>query len=115
MSSVINFERQGEAYHSARHQLFTHVWGDKTNFKGLLSHPLIAPVVSLMWEDEDTKFNLDWIDPMVALEYVTQLVCITRLFYIEDDGEGFSGVEYWKNHILAMSALECEVLDKIYS
>lgn len=59
-----------------------------------------------MFDNDDGAFNPDWIDPKVALEYVTQLVCIARIFMIEDDGKGFSGTEYWKNNIFAFSAMQ---------
>jgi hypothetical protein len=60
----------------------------------------------MTFEGAENHFDVDWVDQQTALEYVTQLVCWARIFCIEDDGEGFSGVEYWKNHILSFSALE---------
>ncbi|KAJ5602269.1 hypothetical protein N7510_011803 [Penicillium lagena] len=87
------------------HRLFVYIWGHKKNIKGCLVDPLLAPVIGLM-HDENSKFDPDWVDPVVALEYVTQIVCFTRLLCLENNGEGFSGVNYWQKHILAFSALE---------
>ena len=59
-----------------------------------------------MLEGADEKFNPDWIDEKVALEYITQIICWARLFCLEDPGDGFSGVEYWEKHVLAFSVLQ---------
>ncbi|OGM42780.1 hypothetical protein ABOM_009019 [Aspergillus bombycis] len=88
------------------HRLFTHVWGNKKNIKGCSEDPLIAPILPMMFEGETAEFDPDWIDPAQVLEYITQIVCWTRLFCLEEAGEGFSGVDYWQNHIFAFSCLE---------
>ncbi|KAJ5156812.1 hypothetical protein N7492_009615 [Penicillium capsulatum] len=88
------------------HQLFIHVWGNKKNIKGCLSHPLFESVVPLMFEGRDANFDLDWIDQTVALEYVTQIICMSRIFCLEDAGDGFSGIGYWQNHVLGFSAMQ---------
>ncbi|KAJ5586973.1 uncharacterized protein N7459_002738 [Penicillium hispanicum] len=88
------------------HRLFTHVWGNKKNIKGCLSDPLITPLLPIMFEGADGKFDPDWIDEKVALEYITQIICWSRLFCLEDAGEGFSGLEYWEKHIFGFSAMQ---------
>jgi hypothetical protein len=71
-----------------------------------MSHPLIAPIAPLTFENMDEKFDLDWIDYDVALDYGVQITCLTRIFCLEENEEGFSGLDYWRNNVLALSAGE---------
>ncbi|KAJ5580034.1 uncharacterized protein N7459_006019 [Penicillium hispanicum] len=72
----------------------------------ILSHPLIAPILPQTFENMTESFDYDWIDFNVALNYAAQIICITRLFCLEDTGEGFSGVDYWRNNVLALDGGE---------
>ncbi|KAJ5669441.1 hypothetical protein N7462_010511 [Penicillium macrosclerotiorum] len=93
------------------HRLFSYIWGDKKSIEGSLSHPLIAPILPQFAEHMSESFDYDWINFDVALSYATQIICLTRLFCLEEnengeDGQAFSGVDYWRNHVLALDGGE---------
>lgn len=40
------------------------------------------------------------------MEYITQVLCWTRLTMLEDAGDGFSCADYWQNHVLCIDVLQ---------
>lgn len=40
-----------------------------------------------------------------VMEYITQLVCWQRVCMLEDVGDGFSGVDYWMEHVYLFDAV----------
>ncbi|KAJ5273077.1 hypothetical protein N7478_008202 [Penicillium angulare] len=85
------------------HRLLLHLWGDSTRMEGGVNHPLIELIAPTVFEHMDPKFNLDWNDINLSVVYASQMACATRLFCLEENDEGFSGVDYYRNHILALS------------
>jgi hypothetical protein len=72
----------------------------------MVAHPLIAPIIPQGFTDQAKNWDHEWIDPNALMSYVTQIICLTRLFCLEDNGEGFSGIDYWQNKFLALNAGE---------
>jgi hypothetical protein len=72
----------------------------------VLAHPLIAPIAPQTFEGTSKSFDYDWIDFNVAVNYAAQIICLTRIFCLEENDEGFSGVDYWRNNVLAFDAGE---------
>ncbi|KAJ5689351.1 hypothetical protein N7462_003743 [Penicillium macrosclerotiorum] len=113
---AINFfiaSRKGNPFIYQWHRLFLHIWGDKKNAKGSISNPLIAPILPQMWEGKLEGWKMDWGDNVAMLEYVMQIGCFTRLLCLEDVGEGLSGIDYWRNHIMGIDTVQ-EVWRKEY-
>lgn len=71
-----------------------------------MEHPLIALIVPQTFANMTDRFDYDWIDFSVAANYAAQIICLTRLFCLEEIGEGFSEVDYWRNNFLALDAGE---------
>lgn len=89
-----------------RHELFCHVWQGHTNQEGLMDNPLVAFGLQYRFADSEAA-KLDWdfkIPVKTAVEYVTQVVAWSRLCMLEDAGDGFSGTEYWQNHVLVFDS-----------
>lgn len=40
------------------------------------------------------------------MDYATQVACWKRLCLLEDTGDGFSGCDYWRDHVFAWSVAE---------
>ncbi|KAF7333850.1 Capsule polysaccharide biosynthesis [Mycena venus] len=99
--------RKGDPFIKRWHDLFTYVWKGRTNHEGLLENPLL----SLGWETisavppgrETWEFKVDM---KTVMEYVTQILCWTRLTMLEDAGDGFSCTDYWQKHVLCFDALQ---------
>lgn len=85
--------------------MFLEVWGTRTAISGEL-HPLLLPGLKDSTSDISPKFDIDWFDFMEGTVYASQIVCFSRLFTLEESGEGFSGHEYWKNNVLAIDTGE---------
>ncbi|KAI1119996.1 capsular polysaccharide synthesis protein-domain-containing protein [Nemania abortiva] len=85
------------------HEIFMHVWKDRTNADGLAQHPLLSPVVPFFMQSlaKQMTEGLGLNVPMDKLvEYGAQIACWRRLCMLEDAGDGFSGVDYWLKNIL---------------
>ena len=91
-----------------RHELFVHLWKNRTNYSGLINDPLVAFAQErLSFEDSKaSKYHWDFkVSPQEVFEYITQVVCWMRLCMLEDVGDGFSGVDYWTKKILIWDVL----------
>lgn len=108
---VVNYfvaARKGDPFIKRWHELFLHVWGDRTNHEGLLSSPLLSPVLILSyqpWLDIGIGFDFK-APPITAAEYITQCYCWRRLTYLEDAGDGFSCADYWMNNVLLLDCMK---------
>jgi hypothetical protein len=107
---IVNYfvaARKGDPFIKRWHDLFLHVWGDRTNHSGILSSPLLAPFLITSydpWIDMGISFDFKE-PPVVAAEYITQCYCFRRVASLEDAGDGFSGVEYWEKNIMLLDCI----------
>ncbi|KAF8206170.1 hypothetical protein K438DRAFT_1816717 [Mycena galopus ATCC 62051] len=100
--------RKGDPFIKRWHDLFTHLWQGRTNHQGLLDSPLLAfSAAPNLDEIRTSKFKWDINDdPKTSMEYITQILCWTRLTVLEDAGDGFSCSDYWQNNVLCIDVLE---------
>ena len=93
-----------------RHDLFTHLWENRTNHVGLIDNPLFAPLQDSISFDNAraSKFHWDFkVDAKTVMEYITQVMCWQRLCMLEgSESDPFNGVDYWSTHVLLYDVLE---------
>ncbi|KAJ6500463.1 hypothetical protein C8R45DRAFT_1122260, partial [Mycena sanguinolenta] len=100
--------RKGDPFIKRWHDLFIHVWKGRTNHKGLLESPLLAFGADNLSLDEARSSNFTWdfcVEPKTIMEYITQVLCWTRLTLLEDAGDGFSCTDYWQHHVLCIDTV----------
>ncbi|KAK1977030.1 capsule polysaccharide biosynthesis protein [Colletotrichum cereale] len=93
---------KGEPFIKLLHDLIIHIWTGRKESSGLLSHPLLEFAKDETFEVVDNA-NLTWdwkMAPQTAMEYICQVLAWVRLCLTEDTGHGFSGVDYWCDHVL---------------
>jgi hypothetical protein len=109
--------RKGDPFIKRWHELFTYLWGDKTNYEGLGANPLLAFAAELDFSLAEKKgFKWEFIQPPhVVFQYITQCLAWTRLTMIEEPGiDGFNGAEYQRDHVLYYFVFnECWPLESI--
>jgi hypothetical protein len=103
--------RKGDPFIKRWHDLFVHVWKDRTNYNGLGAHPLMAFAMNMDFSESQQK-GFAWefiVSPEVVFQYITQCLSWARVSMLEEPGEGgFNGAEYQRDHILWYYALpEC--------
>ncbi|KAJ7261368.1 hypothetical protein B0H12DRAFT_350591 [Mycena haematopus] len=101
--------RKGDPFIKRWHDLFVHLWKGKSNHQGLLNSPLLAFGAESLSLDEARASNFTWdfsVEPKTIMEYITQVLCWTRLTMLEDAGDGFSCSDYWQNHVLCIDVLQ---------
>ncbi|KAF2668757.1 hypothetical protein BT63DRAFT_284886 [Microthyrium microscopicum] len=94
--------RKGDPFIKRWHDLFVYLWKDKTNYEGLITHPLLT-FAQTMDFSESQKKGYAWefiVGPVTVFEYISQVLAWMRLCSLEDAGDGFSGAEYQRDHIL---------------
>ena len=99
--------RKGDPFIKRWHDLFVHLWKDRTNREGLIQNPLVAFAQELSFDDSRAS-NYHWdfkVDAQTVFEYITQVVCWMRVCMLEESGDGFSGVDYWENNVLIWDVL----------
>ncbi|KAL2865895.1 uncharacterized protein BJX67DRAFT_372825 [Aspergillus lucknowensis] len=101
--------RKGDAFIKHWHELFMHVWKDRTSYEGLCQNPLFAFMMDEGFA-ESQEHGFDWefvVSPMTVFEYITQVIVWKRLAMLEDTGgdDGFDGVRYVREKILWFDAL----------
>lgn len=92
---------------TARHDLFVHLWKDRTNPGGIVGNPLVA--LGKEWRYERSRArNFRWdfkVEPSTVAEYIGQVVAWLRVCMLEDPTDGFNGAEYYGNKILLFDSL----------
>ncbi|KAK4569466.1 hypothetical protein LTR86_003229 [Recurvomyces mirabilis] len=92
------------------HHLFVHVWKGHDNYKGLIDNALFAPLQESLSFDDSRASSFHWefsVDAKVVMEYITQVLCWTRLCLLEaTNKDEFSGADYWTKHILIWDVLQ---------
>ena len=100
--------RKGDHFIKRWHDLFSYLWRDRTNSKGLIDDPLVAFGAQHSFE-EAQKADFAWdfkVPPQTVMEYIAQILAWQRLCMLEDDGTGFNGTEYWENNVLCFDVLQ---------
>ncbi|KAF9894147.1 hypothetical protein FE257_009120 [Aspergillus nanangensis] len=89
------------------HELFMHLWENRTNYQGMCQNPLVSFALAQdLSEAEERGFLWEFIvDPVTVFEYVTQVVAWQRLCMLEDAGDGFSCADYVQRHVLWFDVL----------
>ncbi|GKT52822.1 capsule polysaccharide biosynthesis protein [Colletotrichum tofieldiae] len=100
--------RKGDLFIKNCHDLFMHLWKDRTSPDGLLEDPLIAFANSISLDQAEARnFRWNWdVSTIKLFEYLTQIVCWIRVSMIEEPNGGFSGVEYFDKKVLIFDALK---------
>ncbi|KAJ7261369.1 capsule polysaccharide biosynthesis protein [Mycena haematopus] len=101
--------RKGDPFIKRWHDLFVHLWKGRSNHQGLLNSPLLAFGADSLSVDEARASIFTWdvsVEQRTIMEYLTQVVCWTRLTMLEDAGDGFSCSDYWQNHVMCIDVLQ---------
>lgn len=85
-----------------RHDLFVHLWKDRTDFTGVIQNPLITFMKDFKFAESEARgFKWDFkVDEQTALGYIGQCVAWIRVSWLREPNDGFDGVEYFKNKVL---------------
>lgn len=92
-----------------RHDLFTHIWKDRTTYEGISTSPLLAFLAEMSLDDASKEnFSWDWkVDVTTVIEYVGQVSCWHRLCILEgSDSDPFNGYDYWMNKVMTINVQE---------
>ncbi|KAK6067346.1 capsule polysaccharide biosynthesis protein [Seiridium cupressi] len=100
--------RKGNPFIQRWHEIFTHLWIGHKNHEGLIENPLVAFGAEVNF-DESRASNFSWdfaVPPKTVMEYISQVLSWRRLCMLEDAGDGFSGSDYWQNHVFCFDVLK---------
>lgn len=92
---------------TSRHDVFVHLWKDRTNPNGILDDPLVSFGKQIKFEDSQVS-NYHWefnVEPLTVMEYIGQVLAWLRLCMLEDLDDGFNGAEYYENKVLLFDSL----------
>jgi hypothetical protein len=103
--------RKGDPFIKRWHDLFVHLWANKTNYNGLGANPLLAFAANMDFSESEKK-GFKWefvVGPDVVFQYITQCLAWARVSSLEEPGkDGFNGAEYQRDHVLYYYVLpEC--------
>ena len=100
--------RKGDPFVKRWHELFTYLWKDRTNYSGMVQNPLLTFALGMDFSEgyaRGHKWEVN-VEPLAGFEYISQVLSWLRLCMLEDVGDGFSGVDYARDHILWYDSLE---------
>ncbi|OJD22070.1 hypothetical protein ACJ73_06590 [Blastomyces percursus] len=96
--------RKGDPFIKRRHDLFVHLWGNRTSHAGMANGP--ASQLDLAAAAQNGyQFEFS-VDAMTVLEYITQVLCWGRLCGLEDAGDGFGCADYAADNFLWFDSLK---------
>lgn len=105
--------RKGDVFIKRWHDLFVHLWRDRSNSDGLSTEPLLTALstpedMAQAKEARMSKYRWDFkVPPQQISEYISQILCWKRICMLEaDPADGFDGAEYWQRHVLVWDALK---------
>lgn len=99
--------RKGNPFVKRWHDLFVHLWKDRTNPGGMLENPLVSFGKEVKFEDSQAK-NYHWefkVEPLTVMEYIGQVLAWLRLCMLEEPNDRFNGAEYYENKVLLFDSL----------
>jgi hypothetical protein len=99
--------RKGDEFIKRWHDLFVHLWKDRTDYTGVIQNPLITFMKDFKFAEAEARgFKWDFkVDEQTVLGYIGQCVAWIRLTWLEEPNGGFDGREYYKNHVLLFDVL----------
>ena len=85
-----------------RHNLFIHLWKDRTDYTGVITNPLISFMKDFKFAEAEARgFKWDFkVDEQTVLGYIGQCVAWVRLTWLVEPDGGFDGREYFKTKVL---------------
>jgi hypothetical protein len=92
---------------TSRHDIFVHLWRNRNNPGGIIEDPLVAFGKEFKFEEsEASNFHWDFkVEPVVVMNYISQVLAWLRLCMLEDPNDGFNGAEYFGEKILLFDSL----------
>ncbi|KAI1758126.1 capsular polysaccharide synthesis protein-domain-containing protein [Xylaria castorea] len=98
--------KRGNPFIRRWHDIYLALWEGVTNSHGFHKHPLLRHL-PLLCPPVD-KFNCPNLNMMMEAfsDYLAAFMCFERLRKLIDPSDGFSGPEYYSNHMLLFPALE---------
>lgn len=102
--------KRGNEFIRQWHEIYTTVWGSRTNQTGFTTHPLLkdVPLPKPTGEQlsfEDTKESEEW-DWRSLADYAGHFACFERLRKTIDPNTGFNGPEYYANNFWLAPAMQ---------
>ncbi|OJD10993.1 hypothetical protein AJ78_08147 [Emergomyces pasteurianus Ep9510] len=100
--------RKGDPFIKRWHDLFVHLWANRTHHTGMATDPLMADARQLDFTASvRSGYHFEFaVEPLTVFEYITQVLCWLRLCKLEDAGDGFSCADYAVDHILWFDCLK---------
>jgi hypothetical protein len=92
---------------TSRHDIFVHLWRNRNNLGGIIEDPLVAFGKEFKFgESEASNFHWDFkVEPIVVMNYISQVLAWLRLCMLEDPNDGFNGADYFGEKILLFDSL----------
>ncbi|KKZ61513.1 hypothetical protein EMCG_00592 [[Emmonsia] crescens] len=99
--------RKGDPFIKRWHELFIHLWANRTSHTGIGSDPLLEFAINKDYSGANANgYKFDFaVEPITVYEYLAQVACWARLCKLEDAGDGFSCADYAVDHILWYNSL----------
>ncbi|MCJ1385012.1 hypothetical protein MMC17_008130 [Xylographa soralifera] len=99
--------RKGNPFIRRWHDIFVHLWKDRTNPGGIIMNPLVAFAQSVKFEDSQLRgFKWDFkVSVTTVMDYIGQVMAWLRISMLEDPHDGFNGADYYSHKILLFDAL----------
>ncbi|RYC64379.1 hypothetical protein CHU98_g1848 [Xylaria longipes] len=98
--------KRGNPFIKRWHNIYLALWEGVTNARGFHKHPLLRHL-PLLCPPVD-KLNCPNLNMMMEAfsDYLASFMCFERLRKLIDPSDGFSGPEYYSNHMLLFPALQ---------
>ena len=92
---------------TSRHDIFVHLWRNRNNPGGIIKDPLVSFGKDVKFEEsEASNFHWDFkVEPIVVMNYISQVLAWLRLCMLEDPNDGFNGANYFGEKILLFDSL----------
>ncbi|EPS39007.1 hypothetical protein H072_7223 [Dactylellina haptotyla CBS 200.50] len=99
--------RKGNIFMKAWHELFAHLWEDRTNADDIRLHPLVDPFQKALELPNVAKkgYTWDWrADVSAVMDYATQSLSWYRLAMVDGGGKETNWAQYAQDHVLYSDA-----------
>ncbi|KAL4913560.1 hypothetical protein BDW62DRAFT_220616 [Aspergillus aurantiobrunneus] len=89
------------------HELFLHVWENRTSYEGITQHPLFAFMAGMdLSKSAANGFGWEFVvENGTVFDYVGQVMAWLRLCLLDDAGDGFSCADYAVRNVLWFEVL----------
>ncbi|KAK4693880.1 hypothetical protein P7C71_g3596, partial [Lecanoromycetidae sp. Uapishka_2] len=99
--------RKGNPFIKRWHDLFVHLWKERTNPGGIIEDPLVFFAKDITFEASESR-DFHWefsVGPLTVMEYIGQVMAWLRVCMLEDPNDGFDGPTYFGHKILLFDVL----------